>query len=80
MGDFDNPKNPGQKIEDMRWVAHWLKESKNMIGHITSETAADLTTVTQLPFSQRLVHFSTHGIFPSENEQAMGDTINPYHG
>jgi len=78
--DSENAKGLGQqKLEDMRWTAYWLKEIKNMIGTITSEAAADLSTITQLPFSQRLVHFSTHGIFPSEYEQNQNDTINPYY-
>jgi CHAT domain len=68
-----------QKLEDMRWTAYWLKDTKNMVGTIAAEATADLSTVTQLPFSQRLVHFSTHGIFPSENEQNQDDNVNPYH-
>jgi CHAT domain-containing protein len=26
-----------------------------------------------------LIHFSTHGIFPSEEKQNQNDTVNPYH-
>lgn len=78
--DTKNAKGLGQqKLEDMRWTAYWLKETKNMNGTITSEAAADLETITQLPFSQRLIHFSTHGIFPSEEKQNQNDTVNPYH-
>lgn len=78
--DSKNAKSLGQqKLEDMRWTAYWLKETKNMIGTITSEAAADLETITQLPFSQRVIHFSTHGIFPSEEKQNQNDTVNPYH-
>jgi tetratricopeptide (TPR) repeat protein len=67
-----------QKLEDIRWIADWLKETKKMDGTITSNTAADLSTVTQLHFSQRLVHFSTHGTFPSRNEQDRSDAVSPY--
>lgn len=78
--DTKNAKSLGQqKLEDMRWTAYWLKEIKNMTGIITSEAAADLETITQLPFSHRLIHFSTHGIFPSEEKQNQNNTVNPYH-
>jgi hypothetical protein len=66
--DTENEKDKDlgqQKLEDMRWNAYWLKEK--MPGIVTSEAAADLDTIAQLPFSQRLIHFSTHGIFPSDN-------------
>jgi CHAT domain-containing protein len=77
--DLKNPKGLGQqKLDNMRWTAYWLKEIKNMVGTITSEEAADLSAVTQLSFSQRLVHFSTHGIVPSENEQNQDSSVNPY--
>lgn len=84
QSDLSNPKNSAQKIEDMRSTAYWLKESKNMTGRILSEKSADVSTVTKLPFSHSLVHFSTHGIFPSEYDQTMeydqntDKNINPY--
>jgi CHAT domain-containing protein len=70
--------NKNEKLEDMRGTAYWLKDTKNMPGMFASEATADLDTITQLPFSQRLIHFSTHGIFPSEKKQNQNDISNPY--
>jgi hypothetical protein len=80
--DAINPKDEDlgqQKLENMRWNAYWLKDTKNLPGTVTSEAAADLDTIAKLPFSQRLIHFSTHGIFPSEEKQDPNGTDNPYY-
>ncbi|MFB2935748.1 CHAT domain-containing protein [Aerosakkonemataceae cyanobacterium BLCC-F154] len=53
----------------------WLKEE--LTGKILSEINADLATVTQLDFSNKIVHFATHGVFPSLIEQGQTPK-NPY--
>jgi CHAT domain-containing protein len=81
-GDTKNEKGKDlgqQKLEDMRCNAYWLKDTKKMPGTVISEAAADLDTIIQLPFSQRLIHFSTHGIFPPEEKQDTNGTDNPYY-
>lgn len=74
--DHTHPKAPEQKLSDFRWIAEWLKATKTMSGRVLAEEKADLNAVTQLPFSQRLVHFAMHGTFP--NKDTQGDEKNPY--
>jgi CHAT domain-containing protein len=73
--DHKHPKAAEQKLEDLRWISEWLEETKKVPGRVVAEEKADLQTVTQLPFSQRLVHFAMHGTFPNKDEQGE---INPY--
>lgn len=66
-----------EKLADIRWIAQWLKGTKKLAGDVKPEEQADLQTVMELPFKQRLVHFATHGFFPNKDDQNA--EINPYH-
>lgn len=77
--DRNNPKPElaKKKLADLRWIAQWLEETQKLPGDVVAEESADLQAVIKLPFSQRLVHFATHGIFPNKDDQNA--EINPYH-
>ena len=64
-----------KKIAAFKQPGKWLEEK--LVGKIVSEKNADLQTISHLNFSQRIVHFATHGDFPSLIEQEHSKK-NPY--
>jgi CHAT domain-containing protein len=63
------------KIAAFKQPGEWLQGK--LTGEIVSEKNADLPTISHLNFSQRIVHFATHGDFPSLMEQEHSKK-NPY--
>jgi CHAT domain-containing protein len=62
-------------IAAFKQPGEWLNEQ--LTGKIVSEKSADLSTVAELKLSQKIVHFATHGVFPSLMVQEHSKK-NPY--
>ena len=56
-------------------VGEWLNQQ--LPGEIVAEGNADLPTIAKLNFQHKIVHFSTHGVFPSLMKQEPSQ-INPF--
>ena len=64
-----------QKLAAFRQAGEWLKD--NLSGKLIAAENADLPTIAKSDLKQKIVHFSTHGDFPSLLEQEQ-DKKNPF--
>ena len=64
------------KLQQLDRVPNWL--SKNLSTDTLKDEKADLQALRNLNLRNKLIHFSTHGIFPQKAKSFFGKEQNPY--
>ena len=64
------------KLQQLDLAPKWLVE--NLLTQYLKEEKADLQALRNLNLRNKLIHFSTHGIFPHKDKSFSGKDENPY--